>query len=182
MNAQQNISERAVVETVTRYVGKDVAATDNLSDDIGLDSIDRLNLMTTVEQEHGVDLQPAGPIAPAERGSGRGKSRSRRLTRQEPGTTIEREPQEEVMTAQERIAEASIRMTVAQFIGQDLGQVSETADFSEDLGMDSLDRLELMAAVEKEYDVTLSDEELSSVSNMRELIRALAAAPAGRPQ
>jgi acyl carrier protein len=86
------------------------------------------------------------------------------------------------MTAQERIAEASIRMTVAQFIGQDLGQVSETADFSEDLGMDSLDRLELMAAVEKEYDVTLSDEELSSGSNMRELIRALAAAPAGRPQ
>ena len=86
------------------------------------------------------------------------------------------------MTAQERIAEASIRMTVAQFIGQDLGQVSETADFSEDLGMDSLDRLELMAAVEKEYDVTLSDEQLSSVSNMRELIRALAAAPAGRPQ
>ena len=51
------------------------------------------------------------------------------------------------MTAQERIAEASIRMTVAQFIGQDLGQVSETADFSEDLGMDSLDRLGLMAAV-----------------------------------
>ena len=86
------------------------------------------------------------------------------------------------MTAQERIAEASIRMTVAQFIGQDLGQVSETADFSEDLGMDSLDRLGLMAAVEKEYDVTLSDQELSSVSNMRELIRALAAAPAGRPQ
>jgi len=86
------------------------------------------------------------------------------------------------MTAQERIAEASIRMTVAQFIGQDRGQVSETADFSEDLGMDSLDRLELLAAVELEYDVTLSDEELSSVSNMRELIRALAAAPAGRPQ
>ena len=56
MNGQENISEQAVVETVTRYVGKDVAATDDLSDDIGLDSIDRLNLMTTVEQEHGVHL------------------------------------------------------------------------------------------------------------------------------
>ena len=56
MNGQENISERAVVETVTRYVGKDVAASDDLSDDIGLDSIDRLNLMTTVEQEHGVHL------------------------------------------------------------------------------------------------------------------------------
>jgi acyl carrier protein len=83
------------------------------------------------------------------------------------------------MRAHEPIAEATVRATVAQFIGQDLGQVSETADFSEDLGMDSLDRLELLAAVELEYGVTLSDEELSSVSNMRELIRALAAAPAG---
>ena len=83
------------------------------------------------------------------------------------------------MPLQERIAEASVRETVALFIGQDLGKVSGTADFSEDLGMDSLDRLELMAAIEKEYDVLLSDEELSSVSNMRELIQALAVAGVG---
>ncbi len=86
------------------------------------------------------------------------------------------------MRTHEPIAEVSVRETVAQFIGRDIGQVSETANFSEELGLDSLDRLELMAALEKEYDVTLSDEELSTVSNMRELIRALAAAPAGRPQ
>ncbi len=83
------------------------------------------------------------------------------------------------MRTHELIAETSVRASVAQFIGRDLGQVSETADFAEDLGMDSLDRLELMAAVETEYDIELSDEELSSVSNMRELIRALAAAGAG---
>lgn len=82
------------------------------------------------------------------------------------------------MRTHEPIAEASVRTTVALFIGQDLDQVSETADFSEDLGMDSLDRLELLAAIEKEFDVELSDEELSSVSNMRELIRALATAAA----
>ncbi len=85
------------------------------------------------------------------------------------------------MRTHEPIAEASIRETVAQFIGRDLGQLSETADFSEDLGLDSLDSLELMAVVEKEFDVVLSDEELSSVSNLRDLIRALAVAgpPAG---
>ncbi len=83
------------------------------------------------------------------------------------------------MRTHEPIAEASVRETVAQFIGRDLSQVSETADFSEDLGLDSLDRLELMAAVEKQHDVYLSDEELSSVSNMRDLIRALGAAGAG---
>ncbi len=86
------------------------------------------------------------------------------------------------MRAHVPIAEASVRATVALFIGQDLAQVSKTADFSDDLGMDSLDRLELLAAIEQEYDVTLSDEELSSVSNMRELIRALAAARTGRLQ
>ncbi len=52
------------------------------------------------------------------------------------------------MLLQQPIAEASVRETVAQFIGRDLGQISESADFSEDLGMDSLDRLELMAAFE----------------------------------
>ena len=83
------------------------------------------------------------------------------------------------MRTHEPIAEASIRETVAQFIGRDLGQLSETADFSEDLGLDSLDRLELMAVVEKEFDVFLSDEELSSVSNLRDLIRALEVAEAG---
>ena len=83
------------------------------------------------------------------------------------------------MRTHEAIAEASVRATVAKFIGQDLGRVSETADFSEDLGMDSLDRLELMAAIETEYDIELSDEELSSVSNMGELILALAVAGAG---
>ena len=60
------------------------------------------------------------------------------------------------MRTHEPIAEASVRATVAQFIGQDLGRVSELADFSEDLGMDSLDRLELLAAIEEEYDVTLN--------------------------
>ncbi|MHA1153511.1 MAG: acyl carrier protein [Alphaproteobacteria bacterium] len=82
------------------------------------------------------------------------------------------------MRSHEPIAEASVRATVAQFIGRDLGQVSEAANFSEDLGLDSLDRLELMAAIEKEYDVYLSDEDLSSISNLRELIRALVEAGA----
>ena len=45
-----------VVETVTRYIGHEVSLTDDFSDDVGLDSIDRLNLMTAVEQAHDVEL------------------------------------------------------------------------------------------------------------------------------
>ena len=46
----------AVVATVTRYIGHEVSLTDDFSDDIGLDSIDRLNLMTAVEQAHDIEL------------------------------------------------------------------------------------------------------------------------------
>ncbi len=45
-----------IVETVTRYIGHEVSLTDDLSDDVGLDSIDRLNLMMAVEQAHDIEL------------------------------------------------------------------------------------------------------------------------------
>ncbi len=46
----------AIVETVTRYIGHEVSLTDDFSDDVGLDSIDRLNLVTAVEQAHDIEL------------------------------------------------------------------------------------------------------------------------------
>ncbi len=46
----------SIVATVTRYIGFEVALTDDFSDDVGLDSIDRLNLMTAVEQAHDIEL------------------------------------------------------------------------------------------------------------------------------
>ena len=49
----------AIVETVTRYIGHEVSLTDDFADDVGLDSIDRLNLMTAVEQAHDVELSDA---------------------------------------------------------------------------------------------------------------------------
>ena len=45
-----------IVETVTRYIGHEVSLTDDFSDDVGLDSIDRLNLMTAIEQAHDIEL------------------------------------------------------------------------------------------------------------------------------
>ncbi len=56
MRAQVRDFPGAIVETVTRYIGHQVSLTDDFSDDVGLDSIDRLNLMTAVEQAHDVEL------------------------------------------------------------------------------------------------------------------------------
>jgi len=56
MRAQIRDFPGAIVETVTHYIGYEVSLTDDFSDDVGLDSIDRFNLMTAVEQAHDVEL------------------------------------------------------------------------------------------------------------------------------
>ncbi len=56
MRARNSIFPGTIVETVTRYIGYEVSLTDDFSDDVGLDSIDRLNLMTAVEQAHDIEL------------------------------------------------------------------------------------------------------------------------------
>ena len=56
MRTRNSIFPNTIVETVTRYIGHEVSLTDDFSDDVGLDSIDRLNLMTAVEQAHDIEL------------------------------------------------------------------------------------------------------------------------------
>ncbi len=56
MKMRLSILPGAIVETVTRYIGHEVSLTDDFADDVGLDSIDRLNLMTAIEQAHDIEL------------------------------------------------------------------------------------------------------------------------------
>ncbi len=56
MTTRHSILPGTIVATVTRYIGHEVSLSDDFSDDVGLDSIDRLNLMTAVEQAHDVEL------------------------------------------------------------------------------------------------------------------------------
>ncbi len=56
MRTRNSIFPNTIVETVTRYIGHEVSLTDDFSDDVGLDSIDRLNLRTAVEQAHDIEL------------------------------------------------------------------------------------------------------------------------------
>ncbi len=56
MRTRYSIFPGAIIETVTRYIGREVSLTEDFSDDVGLDSIDHLNLMTAVEQAHDIEL------------------------------------------------------------------------------------------------------------------------------
>jgi acyl carrier protein len=57
----------------------------------------------------------------------------------------------------------------AEILGVDAEQVQTDVSFARDLAADSLDLVELIAAVEDKYDVELPEEELENMKNVGDL-------------
>ena len=57
----------------------------------------------------------------------------------------------------------------AEILGVDTEQVQLNVSFARDLAADSLDLVELIAAVEDKYDVELPEEELENMKNVGDL-------------
>ena len=54
--------------------------------------------------------------------------------------------------------------------GVDASEVTDTANFETGLGMDSLDRVELIMEVEKEFGITIQDDEAEKVSCINDCV------------
>lgn len=69
---------------------------------------------------------------------------------------------------------ASIAERVKQIVAEQLGveedQVTNEASFMEDLGADSLDTVELVMALEEEFDIEISDEDAEKIQNVQDAI------------
>lgn len=71
------------------------------------------------------------------------------------------------------ISETTLRETIAKFMFRDPEDIGITDDFADDLGLDSIDRLDLLAAVEERHGVHLHDEQITNIGNLDDLVRAL---------
>jgi len=63
-----------------------------------------------------------------------------------------------------------IRNIVAEIVEVEPAEVTDNADFVNDLGMDSMQALEIMGALEKELSVQIPEEYLGKISNLANLI------------
>ena len=66
--------------------------------------------------------------------------------------------------------EEKVKQIVAEQLGVDESQVTENASFMDDLGADSLDTVELVMALEEEFDVEISDEDAEKIQTVKDAI------------
>ena len=64
-------------------------------------------------------------------------------------------------------SENRLRQTIAEHLGVDETDVTPDAHFSNDLGADSVDIVELIVALEEEYQVSFTDEQRKDVRTLR---------------
>jgi acyl carrier protein len=63
-----------------------------------------------------------------------------------------------------------VKQIVAEQLGVDEDQVTAEASFMEDLGADSLDTVELVMALEEEFDIEISDEDAEKIQTVQDAI------------
>ena len=72
----------------------------------------------------------------------------------------------------EVLASNDVRTLIANQLGVDVKRVTDEAHFTDDLGADWLDRLELMIVIEDQFaDVLITDEEVDQLEVVGDLIR-----------
>ena len=66
--------------------------------------------------------------------------------------------------------EQKVKQIIVEQLGVDEAQVDPTASFVDDLGADSLDIVELVMALEEEYDMEITDEEAEKIRTVQDVV------------
>ncbi len=63
-----------------------------------------------------------------------------------------------------------VKKIIVEKIGVDENEVTPTAEFTKDLGADSLDTVELIMEFEKEFDITIPEDQAEKISTVGDAI------------
>jgi len=64
-----------------------------------------------------------------------------------------------------------VKGIIVEQLGVDEEEVTLKASFTDDLGADSLDNVELVMALEEEFDIEIPDEEAEKITTVQEAIK-----------
>lgn len=66
--------------------------------------------------------------------------------------------------------ENDIRSLIAEIIEKDPAQITPDAKFVEELGVDSMMALEILAGIEKKYKIAIPEEKLTQITTLKETV------------
>ncbi len=69
--------------------------------------------------------------------------------------------------------ENDIRSMIADIVGISPEKITPEASFTEDLGMDSMMALEILASLEKKYKLRIPEESLIKIKNLNETVKLI---------
>jgi acyl carrier protein len=63
-----------------------------------------------------------------------------------------------------------VKQIISEQLGVDEAEITPTASFTDDLGADSLDQVELVMALEEAFDLEISDEDAEKIRKVQDAI------------
>ncbi|NOY05257.1 MAG: acyl carrier protein [Chlorobi bacterium] len=72
-----------------------------------------------------------------------------------------------------------VKEIIVSKLGVEASQITESASFTNDLGADSLDTVELVMEFEKEFDLTIPDEDAEKIATVGDAINYIKEHQAG---
>ena len=66
---------------------------------------------------------------------------------------------------------SKVKQIIVDKLGVDENEVSDDATFTSDLGADSLDTVELIMEFEKEFNITIPDDQAENISTVGEAVK-----------
>ena len=71
-----------------------------------------------------------------------------------------------------------VKEIIVEKLGVEASEVTEAASFTNDLGADSLDTVELIMGIEREFDIQIAEEDAEKITTVGEAIAHIEAAKA----
>ena len=74
------------------------------------------------------------------------------------------------MDIDDNTLEQQLREIIANIVEHDPGKITLGANFVEDLGMDSMMALEILAAIEKKYKIQIPEDKLTQMKSLKDVM------------
>lgn len=73
------------------------------------------------------------------------------------------------------LVEDKVKRAIMEQLGTDESEITPQASFINDLGADSLDLIEVIMAVEEEFDICIDDQDAEKIQTVQDLINQVQA-------